>query len=349
MNIWPIRVWSGFEIMDKVNTPQQGLAVHDVLGSMASGNPEEFTIYFRRMRQMFPSEMAEACLWCIASRGLDTAARAMAFWLGLDGKYIGVLFDPDSLPVETASKAAAAMKVVDPDFFRRFLKACEQLTSVAQILRSLSLLPALGDYGHVLPWLRQLCNHDDPKIRSRAVKQLCELRPNKALIERQMLSSDPRVRANAIEVLWHTRTPDATAIFKAAASDPHHRVVGNALVGLYFQGDDSAFTRMTELSSHSNELFRAAMAWCFGWIKDQRAVSFLQVLSQDRSAIVGKRALQSLLVLREQQIAETEATTVTEKTIAPIEPEPVAESTLTTTPEPEQKKSAPLPKFALLK
>ena len=101
----------------------------------------------------------------------------------------------------------------------------------------------------MLPWLRQLSNHDDQRIRSLSVKQLCQLRPNKALIERQMRSSDPRVRANAIEALWHSKTSDAKELFTTAAADPHHRVVANALVGLHFQGDNSAFTRMTELSS----------------------------------------------------------------------------------------------------
>lgn len=103
-----------------MDTPLQSqVSIHDALGNIASGNPEEFRIFFRRMRKMFPDEMTEACLWYIASRGLDTAAKNMAFWLRTENKYLNILLDGSSLPPEIACKAAVALKEADPQFLIR--------------------------------------------------------------------------------------------------------------------------------------------------------------------------------------------------------------------------------------
>ena len=43
---------------------------------------------------------------------------------------------------------------------------------------------------------------------------LCEIRPSKNQIDRQMLDENARVRAYAIEALWKLQTVEATEIFK---------------------------------------------------------------------------------------------------------------------------------------
>jgi hypothetical protein len=301
---------------------------------MASGTVEDFSAPFQRLRKMFPREVAEACLWFIASHELNAAGRGMAFWLSTQGRYVDILFESDAVPADVACKALAALKTVDEAFLIRFMKAAEQISSPSAILRALSLVPALGDYSILIPWLRKLCVHTDERVKSRAVKLLCELRPNRALIERQMQSADPRVRANAIEALWRSRTPEATEIFQSAASDVHHRVVGNALVGLHLQDDPGALLKMIELSRHPDPLVRAAMAWCFGFIQDERAVPVLQDLSKDASMVVRKRALRSLLALQPQ---EAFASVLLSGEVNP--PEPVKQSV----PEPAINEPAPIP------
>jgi HEAT repeat protein len=118
-----------------------------------------------------------------------------------------------------------------------------------------------------------------------------------------MQSDDPRVRAHAIEGLWYWRTAEATELFEAAASDVNHRVVGSALVGLYMQDDPCAFAKMIELSESAAPSMRAAMAWCLGFIKDERAIPSLYRLAKDASAMVRKRALRSLLALQPNDTA----------------------------------------------
>lgn len=278
--------------------PQQ--SIQEAFSNFASSDMAKFKVFFHRMRQAFPEEVTEACLWYIAARGSDAAAKQMAQWLSVQSRYLEVLFDPASLTVEVAAKAATVLKEADENFFVKFFKLASNLAAPQQALRALSLLPSLGDYSSLLPLLRTFSHHADDRVRSKAVKLLCELRPNKTLIERQMQSSEPRVRASAIEALWHVRGEEIAGIFRSALSDSHHRVVVNALVGLHLQHDRSAFEKMTELAGHSEPLFRSAIAWAFGYILDKRAVATLEVLSRDASTMVRKRALRSLLALQSE-------------------------------------------------
>jgi HEAT repeat protein len=276
--------------------PQQ--SIQEAFSNFASSDMAKFKVFFHRMRQAFPEEVTEACLWYIAARGSDAAAQQMAQWLSMQGRYLEVLFDPASLSMEVAAEAAAVLKGADENFFVKFFKLASNLAAPQHALRALGLLPALGDYSSLLPLLRSFSHHTDDRVRSKAVKLLCELRPNKTLIERQMQSAEARVRASAIEALWHVRGEEIAGIFRSALSDPHHRVVGNALIGLHLQQDNSAFERITELAAHSEPLFRSVVAWALGYILDQRAVPTLEALSRDPSILVRKRALRSLRALQ---------------------------------------------------
>jgi HEAT repeat protein len=274
--------------------PQQ--SIQEAFDNLASSDMAQFMVFFRRMRQAFPEELTEACLWYIAAGGSAAATQEMAQWLSGQSRYLEVLFDPAALSVEVAAKALAVLKEVDNDFFAKFFRVASELAAPQNALRALSLLPALGDNG--VPLLRSLSRHSDERVRSKAVELLCELRPNKTAIERQMASEEPRVRASALEFLWYVRNMETASIFQSALSDPHHRVIANALVGLHLQQDSSAFPKMVELAAHREPLIRSAMAWAFGHILDKRAVPALEVLSRDPSAMVRKRALRSLLLLQ---------------------------------------------------
>jgi HEAT repeat protein len=276
--------------------PQQ--SIQEAFSTFASSDMAKFNVFFRRMRQVFPEEVTEACLWYIAARDSDAAAQQMAQWLSGHSRYLEVLFDPTSFSIEVAAKAAAVLREVDKNFLAKFFRVASELAIPEQALRALSLLPALADKGVLFPLLRSLSHHADERVRSKAVELLCELLPNKTLIERQMQSDEPRVRAGALEFLWHVRNTETASIFRSALSDPHHRVVANALIGLHLQNDSSAFEKMVELAAHREPLVRSAMAWAFGHILDKRAVPTLEVLSKDPSMMVQKRALRSLLALQ---------------------------------------------------
>lgn len=270
-------------------------SIHERFDALASADLAKFREFFRRMHKLFPQEAAESCLWYIGAHGLDKAAQAMAYWISADATYITVLLDAESLPVEVASKAIAVVRNVDSQFYIRFLKSAAALESPAAIVHGLALLPAMGDYSILIPWLRTLSQSLDERVRARSTKLLCELRPNKTLIERQLQSDNPRIRSGALEALWQAPIPESAALLRSSLTDSHHRVVGNALVGLYKVGESDALDKMVELSKHKDQLFRAAMAWAMGVAKDARAIPALQELTRDRSYMVRKRALTSLL------------------------------------------------------
>jgi len=289
-----------------METIQQGTSVQDALWNTANADPDNFTVIFGRMRKMFPDEVTEACLHYIAQKGLDPAGQSMAFWLSLNTRYLKVLFDPSALPIEVASKALTVLKKADAQLIVKFIKAGEQLALPLWVLRALSLVPALGEYTALFPWLRKLSQQGDERIKSRAVKLLCELRPNAGQIARQMQDDDPRVRANAIEALWRSNIAEAGSLLRVAVSDTNHRVVGNALVGLHWQSDPSAFDRIIELCQSPDAHFRSAMAWCLGAIRDERGIPALHILSKDSSVFVRKRALRSLLAMQPEEGATVE-------------------------------------------
>jgi hypothetical protein len=266
--------------------------------TLASSDMTEFRQFFRSLRKQFPAEAAEACLHYVATHGVDPAAQSMAFWFGGDAGYIEVLLNEESLPLETAFQAVSIIKDIDAQFLKRFEKATEGLASTRAILRALSLIPAMGDYSVLISWLASLFQHPDLRVHSRAAKLINELRPSKAALERQIGSHDPRVRADAIEVLEQAFDIQAARmLFRAASHDKHHRVVANALVGLYKSGETTALDEIIGLSVHPDHLFRAAMAWAMGFVRDARAIPALRGLINDRSPVVRKRALNSLLML----------------------------------------------------
>ena len=291
--------------------------------ALAASDPNEFRPFFRRLYNTFPEQAAEACLWYIASRGMDRPAQTMACWLGLDATYIRVLLDPDSLPLETALKATAVVRNMDLQFFAKFAKAAGELTSPAVILRALGLLQALGDYSALMSWLRSLSQNPDVRVRSRAAKLLCDLRPTKGLIDRQLQSSDARVRAGAVEGLEKAKNylplEEIHAMLVGASRDQNHRVVANALVGLYRIGDTSAIHSIIELCGHKMHLFRAAMAWAAGVLQDPRAIPAMRDLTRDVSLVVRKRALSSLLILESLAVPETAPEKTESESELPVE------------------------------
>jgi HEAT repeat protein len=285
-----------------METAQSGVSVQDALFNTAAADSENFAVLFRKIRKMYPAEVTLACLSYLAHKGLDGAGHKMALWLAAETKYLKVLFDTSALPLEIVTKASTAMIKADAQFLAKFLKEAETLSITPHVVRALRIAP-ITDNGALLLWVKKLSQHNDDRIRSRAVKLLCEIRPNKAQIERQMLDENARVRANAIEVLWHSKTVEARELFKAALADTNHRVVGNALIGLHLQGAPEALSKMAELCESQQVAVRRAMAWCLGFLQDERGIPLLQTLSKDPAPVVRNRALRSLLALQPQETA----------------------------------------------
>ncbi len=261
---------------------------------------------FQALYQRAPLRAIKVFFYYLTTRGVDQAAHEMAFWATTGSMYISVLLEHDSLnqesvPHDAAYVAMSLLPIVDPQFLIKLARAADVLVQPAAVLHTLQLVPSLGDYSILVPWLRKLESHKDSRIRSRSAKLLVQLRPSAVLLQHHLQSADARIRASIIEALWNPKISRADQIvlttFRTGIDDPNHRVVANALVGLYRMGDTAALDKMIHLCTTKQHLLRAAMAWAMGLTDDSRAVPSLQRLTRDPSFTVRKRANDSLLAL----------------------------------------------------
>lgn len=256
--------------------------------------------YFRDLADTH-SETAviRACLQYVGGPEKAAGERPAADWLAKSGAYLTVLLDSDALPLADAQRAALVCRRHDPRFLSRLQQLLtEKQAPVPLILHALAVVRSFEQPGMLLPLLRTLSHHESEHVRSSAAKALCKLRPNRTLVERQLHSPDARTRANAIEGLWGVKTKEAAEVFRAAAADAHHRVAVNALVGLYYLGDETVLERLIEFSQHPSALYRMAAVWAFGRLGDQRAIPALEARSEDPRTIVRRKAAQVLAQLQ---------------------------------------------------
>ncbi len=261
-----------------------------ILAALAKGDAAKFTSFFNRVRQAYPEELTQIALRHIASEPDNAASREMAAWLSAERGYLTLLFDPEFLPLEDARRAIAIMRAADEKFSRKLSRAMEETTAPNCLVRALTLMEEIEDYSAFYPRLCTLSWHPDNYIRSKAVLALCRMRPNRSLIDRQLESPDARVRANAVEALWTAPQGSAVRVFQEALADDNHRVVVNALLGLYHHKDESYYERMIALAGHPEPRFRAALAWALGLIREDRLLPVVAKLASDPSPEVRARA-----------------------------------------------------------
>jgi len=300
--------------------------VHEVFASIGADSLADFETRYREMYEASPLRAVRLFLYYLSVRGLDPLADVMAYWAASGTLHISVLLDTNVLDKESITPAVAYhampfLPELDPRFLYKFATTVAALEDVVAIQRALRLVPALFDYSILIPWLRTLSGHSDARVKSRAVKLLCQVRPSSGQIKRTLESRDDRVRASVIEALWNPRMTrkdqEVRSILQAAVNDPSHRVVANALVGLYLMGDSDALQKMIELCEAKNHLFRAAMAWAMGVVEDLRAVPALQRLALEPSFIVRQRAANSLLALWRARADEKAISDKAKKQVTP--------------------------------
>lgn len=266
----------------------------------AQASPSEFRVVFERLRGAYPEEVAKLSVSHIAYNGLDEIGRRVALWLCNNDLYLAPLLDPKLLSIDAARSVLEIFRSFDAQFSPKFSKllSLENRDSDAFMLpRALELLIGLRNYEVFFPHLQVLARSSDVYVRSKAVKALCRIRPNKSLIERHSQCEDSRVRANALEAIWHIKTDEAKSILEASVGDEDHRVALNALVGLYFLDEPSALERMLQLAEHDSIRFRRAVVWAFGLIADPRAKGALEKMLSDPSPVIQTNARRALAKL----------------------------------------------------
>ncbi len=273
-------------------------SIQDQILALAAKDPEQFQNMFRIHRGTYPEKITRACLLHLAEHGLDQAGKQMIGWLCSSADYFPALLDRQIFPQEAAKRVLAILSQADQQCVPKLVNLADQSDKLPVrrlISRALELVDVFTNKDTLIPWLRKLTNSPDARIQSKAIKMLCELRPNRQLIERQLNSSDERVRASVIEASWHQRGLEAEVRFRRALEDSNHRVVANALVGLYLMGDATAFDHMAKLTEDPSPMVRRSIIWALGYIGDRRGVALLEKLSStDESPAVRNKAAQAL-------------------------------------------------------
>lgn len=220
-----------------------------------------------------------------------------------------VLCDPDLLNEDEAAALTERLRKIEPSIETNLLKEVFgvdgtgglSLAEPACGLRFLSLFGGKVNDIHLLPVVARLLRHPNATIRSKAATMLGKMSRDYDWLEQTRNESDDRVRSNAMEALWEPGIPERfRGRLWEGVKDPSNRVVGNALLGLYRQGDPGCIPVISSMTKHPQENFRATAAWVIAETGDERFREYLFPLLQETSPPVRKNALQAMQKLDER-------------------------------------------------
>ncbi|MBI4873861.1 MAG: HEAT repeat domain-containing protein [Acidobacteria bacterium] len=217
------------------------------------------------------------------------------------GHLPGALADPAQFHLETAIRVARAASRIDPQVGVSLAQRMASIGSPDGIAESrlLEILEAVRPIRGILPMIARLTTHPNLRVRAKAVLLTGRGNRNPHWIAQQLTQEDARVRANAVEALWGLDTPDARAVLWQAGRDAHHRVLGNALLGLHRLGDAGVVPRILSMARHESPLFRAAAAWVMGESGDPRFLDPLTAAAGDSDARVRQSAAPAVACLQQ--------------------------------------------------
>lgn len=243
-----------------------------------------------------------------AVRGrLETApesaeARYVVALLSSRGMLLSVLQELFSADQRAAASIAGLARRLDPGFERLVARALADSARSGGARKFdpvflLGVLESIRGAPEILFYLENLRNSSQPRIRSRMA-----ILAGKAGRAHEWLNGlfgdpDARVRANAIEALWCSNDDFATELFARGVQDAHHRVVANALVGQYLQGDAAATQAMERMAGSPDPAFQAAAVWAMGRTGDASFAGVLRALRKrhENSPLIAQGALRALI------------------------------------------------------
>ena len=195
-----------------------------------------------------------------------------------------ILFTADLLSLDEAARVVRLATKSDPGFQVYLVAAVKaEIEKAGSSVRSedparlMEMLVHTVDANRLIPFLTKLCEHGDEWIRSKAVLLTGRVARRLPKSMQLLRDPDPRVRANAVESLWGRKDEETIQSLKEASLDTHHRVAGNALLGLYQAGDLSSIHGIVKMAKDPEVGRQLAGIWLLGQTRDPRFVNFVQL------------------------------------------------------------------------
>ncbi len=260
----------------------------------------------KTMRDWIETEPATFCEQAvpILRHTKDGAGFRHLLWLISASKILArVLCDPELLTEEEAGALADRLRKIDPSVETNLVKEIFGVDGMGGIslaqpaygLRFLTIFKVEVGSVHLFPVVGRLLRHPNATIRSKAATMLGKMSRHYDWLEQTRNETDDRVRANALEALWEPGIPERLhARLWEGVSDPSNRVVGNALLGLYRQGEAGCIPVIHGMTKHPEERFRATAAWVIGETGDDRFRNCLFPLLEEPSTLVRRNAHQAV-------------------------------------------------------
>jgi HEAT repeat protein len=211
------------------------------------------------------------------------------------------LVDPWKYSLPQAIELGRRLLALEPTLDIKLVRAVPHLQG-EWAERALQILDEISEGHRVVPFMSHLVAHKDPRISSKCVLIVGKRMQQLDWARRQLTEAiDSRVRANAIEALWGISTEPVLKMFRERLTDRHHRVVGNAIIGLHMALEAEANQAVLKVADNSNPAFRTMASWVMGKIGDESYTQRLSQLLRDGDPAVRSAALRSLREIRQHR------------------------------------------------
>ncbi len=262
-----------------------------------------------RLLQANPDEFCRAAVSMLADAESSAGFRFLVHLLLKHGLLIKALADTENCGLAEAITIVKSVGQIasslEGELEKRLSALLQQAPSPvlsARIFRLMQLLSEISKNCFLL-FQSELINYPDPMVRASAVLLIGRAGKNADLMGRMLLDPDPRVQANAVEALWIFKEDACKPMLFTAAKSKHHRVAGNAAVGLYRMAEIRSVGLLLEMAQHKEPAFRLTAIWAMGDTGDARFVQILTDIYRKRVGTERVGSLRALARIRSRTLA----------------------------------------------
>jgi HEAT repeat protein len=207
-------------------------------------------------------------------------------------------------PLDDSVQRATAAAQASPGFefeLSKFLQTQCMATSVDHptVFRGLEVLGGMLDETRLVPFMRPFLRSKDSRVASKSVLILGRQSRSLAWMTSIRAESNDRIRANLVESLWSRRGPEVEQVLQGALRDQYHRVVANAVYGLFLMDSDAWIAGLDGLLRSHDPVARRSGIWVIKSIGGTPAVARLKPMIRDPDPSVRSAAFAALVSLRE--------------------------------------------------